>query len=849
MTRPGSWVLLAGTLLAAAAAAEPPDPLERAHSLYQEGRLSEAVAAYRAAAAAGEDPETVAIGHNNACFLLIRMAEHEAALDECRAALRLRREIGDDRGVARTLNNLGLAFRHLGRYDEAAIAYREALAVNERRGDAEAQLFNLSNLGVLAAASGQYGDAMRFHVAAEELAAANAGEPWAAKQSRIARLNQTTVLEKLGAYREALELARALAAETGGDDPELAAQVQANLGVIYRNLGDPIQAIAAFESAAEVYAELGYNAALSNAKLNLALALHLNLGRLAEAEDAYLAALELARRGGDRAEEIQDLFYLGHLQLERGRLDAAAGSFGACLDLARDSGTPEGRWSGLYGLGRVAEARGDLGGALGLFRQATDEVEQVRARLADASWRSGFFGDKRPVYAAAVRVLAALDAAEPDAGHGLEALAMVQRAKARELLEALGTERHAAAPLAGDALRRVPRAGETVLEYFQGDADLFLWVLRDGGVEMANLGPVGPVFARVREIRSALAAGRVPPRELVGELSRILLEPAAPLADGTRLRVAPDGHLHYLPFEILAAGPPGEPLVDRLTVSYLPSLSTLDLIRGRRDAGRRDGGSPPLRLAGFANPELPADPEEPRAPASLVVARYGLAPLPAAERELAAASRILGGDQDLRTGPEATEEAFRRAAARGSRVLHLAAHTVLDERSGQGGVIVLAAGDGDDGLVYPAEISGLDYRAELTVLASCRSALGGLEDGRALASLSGSLLAAGSSAVVATLWDVDDAAAAAFMEQLYHQLRRGRPPDEALRRAKLRLRADPDWNRPDLWAAYVLIGDGSVPVARPPVPLWTAVAVIALLLAALLWRRRRAAIGSRSTSP
>ena len=61
--------------------------------------------------------------------------------------------------------------------------------------------------------------------------------------------------------------------------------------------------------------------------------------------------------------------------------------------------------------------------------------------------------------------------------------------------------------------------------------------------------------------------------------------------------------------------------------------------------------------------------------------------------------------------------------------------------------------------------------------------------------------------MVATLWDVGDAATAAFMEQLYWELGRGLAPAEALREAKRRLRADPRWNRPALWAGYVLIGN------------------------------------------
>jgi CHAT domain-containing protein len=175
-------------------------------------------------------------------------------------------------------------------------------------------------------------------------------------------------------------------------------------------------------------------------------------------------------------------------------------------------------------------------------------------------------------------------------------------------------------------------------------------------------------------------------------------------------------------------------------------------------------------------------------------------------------------------------------------VVHLATHTVIDERLGHAAAVLLSASAGDDGLLSPPEIAALDDRSDLTVLAACSTALGSGEEGQAFASLTGSFLAAGSRAVVATLWDVGDAETAVFMEQFYFELGRGRAPSEALRAVKRRLRADPRWNRPSLWAGYVLIGD-----APPVVPrwrtraAWTAAGVTLLLGLAILaaWRRFR----------
>jgi len=132
----------------------------------------------------------------------------------------------------------------------------------------------------------------------------------------------------------------------------------------------------------------------------------------------------------------------------------------------------------------------------------------------------------------------------------------------------------------------------------------------------------------------------------------------------------------------------------------------------------------------------------------------------------------------------------------------------------------------------------MDFPVALTVLASCRTAAGSDRAGRGLSTLSGAFLAAGSNAVVVTLWEIGDETTAAIMQQFYFFLARGDRPVEALRNAKLRLMADPRWNRPELWSGYVLIGE-SPPVAASRrgkgIALFLSVGVF---LGVLLWALR-----------
>lgn len=834
--------------------------LDRAIELHTTGRLHEALRVYRqvATATAQTDPAVASTALNNACVLQQDLGDLRAALPDCEAALRLRRAGGDPFSIAETLNNLGLTLEALGRTREAAACYREALGINRRLGEAGAEAINLGNLAALALQEGRYSEAMRLYTEAGDLASWHRYAPWAAEQRQIARINQGVVLEKVGAYREALDLYKGLLAPGSGNEPlepRRRAALLVNAGVIYRNLGDPVSAVDAFREAIASYRSLGDTAGLSNAHLNLGLALHLNLEQPRKAEAAYREALRLAEESGDRTEEVQDLFYLGRLLLANGRLAEAEAVFRRCLAVSSrergESGSAEGRWSAREGLGRIAAARGDLQGALTHLLQALDEIERVRAGLERSGWRAGYFGDKRSVYAATVDVLWRLERHQPnqqERGNAGRALEVVQRAKARDLLDALGPGRSPASPATTAEI--TARAGDdTLLEYFLGEDRLYRWTIRRSGLRMTDVGPKGPILDSIVRVHRDLAKGREPEATVIATLSRVLLGDVGPIPEGQRLRIAPDGLLHYLPFEILEhPEAPGVSLVDRVAVSYLPSASMIQ--------AKREKGSAPLRaalrLAGFGAPGPSRSFDRP------ALSRIEPVPLPAAQRELATIGTLLGGRNEMYTGARATERSFRDSFVRGARVLHFATHTVVDERRGGGAAILLSAEGEDDGLLYPREIAALEGHTGLAVLAACRTALSTEEEenGGALVSLTGSFLAAGSPAVVATLWEVGDATTAVFMEQLYAGLGRGLSPDEALRQAKLRLRADPRWNHPALWSGYVLVGEG-VPVA----PgrrwwIWGAAAVGSALalggLAAFRVTRKRAqgsASGARRSPP
>jgi CHAT domain-containing protein len=101
----------------------------------------------------------------------------------------------------------------------------------------------------------------------------------------------------------------------------------------------------------------------------------------------------------------------------------------------------------------------------------------------------------------------------------------------------------------------------------------------------------------------------------------------------------------------------------------------------------------------------------------------------------------------------------------------------------------------------------------LVFLSGCETGVGAawstnFRRGEDYATLAQAFLYAGARSVVATLWSIEDGAAAEFANRFY-DARRSRPTPEALADAQRSMIRDPRFASPYDWAAYGLTGDQS----------------------------------------
>jgi tetratricopeptide (TPR) repeat protein len=86
---------------------------------------------------------------NNLGIVYQSQGKWDEAIDCYEQDLEISRRLGDEHGVAQTLNNLGIVYRSQGKWDEAIGCYEQSLETKRRLGDEHGAGQTLANLGVL----------------------------------------------------------------------------------------------------------------------------------------------------------------------------------------------------------------------------------------------------------------------------------------------------------------------------------------------------------------------------------------------------------------------------------------------------------------------------------------------------------------------------------------------------------------------------------------------------------------------------------------------------------------------------------------------------------------------------
>lgn len=724
-----------------------------AYAALQLGRVDQAQAAYQAGEEAlrmAGDAAGELWARNGLAMTKSRRGDLRGALSVYLALVDRAVELGDPMAEAMAVNNVGHCQYLLGDPGAAQASFARSRRRHEEHGQIRQALTPMLNLALCLRDLGQ------FDAAADTLRNC--------RQRSLARgyldiagqavLEQAALERRLGRPRAAAATARdALAL-----GERLAVQDRARATVVLAEALADLDSCAAALVCLDRVSEEVPAAALGGVARELGLARARALANTGEHAAAY-AVLDTVVAAASAADDDQSQI-LALLQL--GRL--------------------------LVDQGRPGEAREPLRAGIAIW-------ERQRALPVEPEWRES--------RASAGQALATeLAALLLDAGGGSaleEAYEVLQTYKARTLLErrlgpgvSLPPGRFA---VSLDSLRAsVLNADECLLDLYLGERHGLLFAITADTVACWRLPAADDLIARERSLRALLVDIAAPANTAdrirvlgaaVSGFRRALLGPATAVTAGRgHVILAADGVAHRLPLEpwpetgqrsatvwsrtpsavVLArlrAGPPSPPIA-----AATPLLIIADdgLPDGRRLAGvRREEQQLRRQFRGFVN-------------------GWSAAP-----------------DRD--TGAQ-----YARAA-----VIHVAAHAEIDDQAPWQSRLGIAAGPTREPW-RADQIAGTPTGAGLIVLSSCATAQGRAESGEGLVGLASAFLAGGARAIVATLWPIDDAAGAAFMDRFYRELAAGVSIAEALSQAREDLQRIPRYADPFFWAPYIVIGDGSLAI-------------------------------------
>jgi CHAT domain-containing protein/tetratricopeptide (TPR) repeat protein len=386
-----------------------------------------------------------------------------------------------------------------------------------------------------------------------------------------------------------------------------------------------------------------------------------------------------------------------------------------------------------------------------------------------------------------------------------------------------------------------------LLQYSLGTDQSYLWAVTANGIQTYILPPKATLEAAAKKFRSAAAnPGSLSTDNVkrTGDaLSQLILTPVASQLSGKRLLIVADGALQYTPFAALPLPNTATytPLLKNHEIINAPSASSVAVLRQQKHLIATKIlaviADPVFRKEDWRIAEHNAaldtcapEPIDAISKAKAVIAQQNLPrDLQSTLRDLdlRGIQRLPGTRQEAETilalvPPDQRSAACSFAASYGRvtqpqqdplsqyRIVHFATHGFINNERPQFSGLVLslvdAKGQPKDGFLRLRDIFNLKLAADLVVLSACQTGLGKDIKGEGIVGLTRGFMYAGSKRIVASLWNVDDAATAQLMGNFYRgMLKDKQTPAVALRNAQIQAwQANPD---PRLWAAFTFQGE------------------------------------------
>lgn len=338
------------------------------------------------------------------------------------------------------------------------------------------------------------------------------------------------------------------------------------------------------------------------------------------------------------------------------------------------------------------------------------------------------------------------------------------------------------------ASRRRMKKNEAIVQYIPARKSLFIQVLAKDKVLLREVKVSRDILMSAsKEVHALLAqdvgssdpSAEVDIKERLSFLYDQLLKPIEnEIKLFENIYVAPSQALYYVPFSALTkkiSSNKYKYAVEDMNIGYVSSMYLFNLIYNFKPSTSQE-----ILLMGDPDGSLPAARNEIETIEKIGINNFSL-------------TKYLGF--------QSTSKNFK-VSAPNSRIIHLATHGYLDNRSVKDSWILFA-----DKKITMGEMFGLSMNnTELVTLSACQTGLG--VDGMEYATLARAFTSAGAPTVLASLWEVEDNSANELFAKFYLFYSQGQSKFMALANAQRSMISskNSDFNRTSRWSAVIPMG-------------------------------------------
>ncbi|HEV2224535.1 MAG TPA: CHAT domain-containing tetratricopeptide repeat protein [Candidatus Acidoferrales bacterium] len=745
-------------------------------------------------------------------------------------ARNIAKTLGETQWVARANAELGIVAFLQGESGRAAKLVGDALLSAMASGDTGGQVRSLEMLGNGFNTVQRHAEALAFFDRAIKVATKtpDAGFPYMAFEGKAqALVGQNKLRDARDTLNQALTIAKK------NDKFGHQSQIFIQLGELDLQTGDREEATSYLREAGQLGWTHAFYRMATQAFFDLT-NIYSTDGDEKSAERYASLGLDASRRVGDRYFLPRDLTVLADLKAREGHVAQANALYQQAEDVIDGMlvNADETYWSSSLAaaMSETYLHHFELVARTGNLARALDILERVRGRTAAALLedRVTFSSDETPAVQALAATVSKLqlrlmrsDSATERRDLNNQLIEYERRLDWTRNDQDASRHEWLERPASLKSIQAVLHPNELALEYVLDEPHAFcIWISKKHSGLTALPAGKQAIRALTQTYLSSIRAKQDNVR-VAEELYSVLLQPVTQAATHRTLIVVPDGILYFLPFDTLRQ-PDGSFLAESRTISYVPAMTVLDVLRTRSDQDKPQHsflgvGDVPYQDQGDVSPELP----KPEGIEKTVLRGLSdtlgtsLHDLPQTRAEVLDANKILGNDGVILLGSYATEATFESEPLADFRIVHLAVHGFADSRFPERSGLVLGIDRAprDNGLLQIPEIMRLHFDADLVTLSACDTGVGKVEGEEGITNLAEAFLVSGAKAVVASLWRADDTFTSDLMKRFYTHLAQGEDKATALRDAKRDLLAKYGTHvSPYYWGAFVLIGDGGSPI-------------------------------------